>query len=67
MAKKPNRRTPEELAASRAVAAVLEARIDQLATELEAAGSVYARVDRRDALTFAVRRIEAELGTPGNS
>jgi hypothetical protein len=61
MKKKPNRRTPEEIAADRAVFDELERRARVLGAELEAAGSVYAREGRDDPLAYAVARISAEL------
>ena len=63
MKKKPNRRTPEQRAAQQASADALEARINALTNELEAAGSAYAQVDRGEQLTFARRRIDVELAT----
>ena len=63
MKKRPKRRTPEERAAGQAVTHELEARIESLTAELEAAGSAYTQVDRGRQLDYARQRIEAELGS----
>lgn len=54
--------TPEERAASLELQLALEERIRLGEAELEAAGSVYARVPRDDRLAFAIQRAQAELG-----
>ena len=61
--RKRNPETPEERAASLELEQTLEERIRLGEAELEAAGSVYARVPREDRLDFAIQRITAELQT----
>ena len=59
--RKKIRETPEQRAASLEVQRALEERILRGEAELEAAGSVYARVPREERLAFAIQRVEAEL------
>ena len=61
MKRKPTRPTPEESAARRASFEELELRIRGLTSELEAAGSAYARIGLDDQLSYALGRIDAEL------
>ena len=54
-------KTPEQRAASLQVQRALEEHILRGEAELEAAGSVYARIPREERLAFAIQRAEAEL------